>query len=330
MPTTTPRTASRRGGAHPARVRPFRPRSPSCGCGALPAGAVRLRPDPHTQGLVVGAACGPAGRHTGHLHHPRIAVLRGERPAGQRARLVFRAMVLHWATRVLVQSREDRGSCPSGICRATQASYVGNGIVMDRFVEPVHRRDPVRAAPWCHGQPAGAREGMRDFLALAACPGRKADFVHVGPSSTTRAMRSRRPRSPRPPIGARDLRRGRSTTSVPTWPRPTWWSSRPTARVSRGSPWRPRPWADRSWPTTSGACARSSIPALGLLAPRGDLGAHQVVELVADPERRADSARAATRVVDRFSEDHVVERLRTNYDLVAGHWRRVSTYRPCV
>ena len=57
--------------------------------------ALRFRPDPYAQAVVARTTGGPFEPHTVDLHNPRIAVLQGQRSAGQRCRLVFRALVLH-------------------------------------------------------------------------------------------------------------------------------------------------------------------------------------------------------------------------------------------
>ncbi len=139
--------------------------------------ALRLRADPHPQGVVPRPAGGQAGRQPGHLHHPRRAVLRGQRPGGQHPRLVLRAVVLPWADRVLVQSREDEQGLPKvhGSVAVASWTYVGNGIVhgpvsgaggAGAAVGPTDRDD---------GQPAGAGEGVRRLPGpgrVAGRPGR--------------------------------------------------------------------------------------------------------------------------------------------------------------
>ena len=79
-----------------------------------------------------------------------------------------------WATRVVVQSREDEIVLPKvRICSAKKLSLVGNGIATAHFaarVEPATLPGPRprrERGPACrrgtggpHGQPAGAREGL--------------------------------------------------------------------------------------------------------------------------------------------------------------------------
>lgn len=62
-------------------------------------------------------------------------------------------------------------------------------------------------------------------------------------------------------------------------------------------------------------------PGLGLLVPRGDLPAlTTLVEgLLKDPERCVDLGDRGRRwVVDRFSEDDVIDRLDATYEAMAG------------
>ena len=87
-----------------------------------------------------------------------------------------------WASEVLVQSREDETVLPGArICPARKIRYVGNGIVLERFLEPV---EPALHSP----RPIVLmvsrlvrEKGCTDFLELAAELGDRAEFVHVGP-----------------------------------------------------------------------------------------------------------------------------------------------------
>ncbi len=57
-------------------------------------------------------------------------------------------------------------------------------------------------------------------------------------------------------------------------------------------------------------------PGLGLLAPRGDVAAlcEVVASLIDDPDRCEELGKLCReRVVERFSEDQVIERLRSFY-----------------
>ena len=87
-----------------------------------------------------------------------------------------------WADRVLVQSTEDEQVLPKvRICPADKLTYLGNGIVMERFtaaVAPVLSSDrPVVVMV----SRLVREKGCADFLALASALSGKADFVHVGP-----------------------------------------------------------------------------------------------------------------------------------------------------
>ena len=87
-----------------------------------------------------------------------------------------------WADRVLVQSREDELVLPARrICPRRKLEYLGNGIVMDRFLAPVspalHSDRPIvmMVSRLVH------EKGCADFLGIAASLAGRADFVHVGP-----------------------------------------------------------------------------------------------------------------------------------------------------
>lgn len=86
-----------------------------------------------------------------------------------------------WASAVLVQSREDEAVLPGvHLCPDHKVHYVGNGIVMSRFLSPV---EPalVSALPIVLMVSRLVREkGVYDFIDLAGRLSGKADFVHIG------------------------------------------------------------------------------------------------------------------------------------------------------
>ena len=93
----------------------------------------------------------PAARLAGT---PALYTIHGALYFGDNSRMAnvlgwcFERWCCTWADRVLVQSREDESALPAaGICRRGKLDYVGNGIVMDRFLatggaRPVSRTDP--------------------------------------------------------------------------------------------------------------------------------------------------------------------------------------------
>ncbi len=172
----------RRGHPHPKGVRAVRIQPPSRLNRVLSSPAVRLRPDSYTQGIVSGPCSRPAGGQPGRLHHPRSARIRGKQSEGKPPGLVFRTLVLPWANRVLVQSQKTNRSAGGRICSRDKMAYIGNGIVMERFLAPI--------APSMHSNlpivmmvsRLVTEKGCTDFLGLARSLRGQADFVHVGPS----------------------------------------------------------------------------------------------------------------------------------------------------
>ena len=188
------RRPARRGGGrghpHPPRVRPVRRRllRPVVALPAAPA--VRLRADPHPEGLVPRTPGGPAGRQPGHLHHPRSACTSRATAgwptswAGASNGGAARGPTGSWSR----AARTNRPCPRSGSAAVASWRFVGNGIVMDRFLAPVAPALHVGPPHRDDGRPAGPGEGVRRLPG----PGRVA--VRAGPtscmsarSSTTRA-----------------------------------------------------------------------------------------------------------------------------------------------
>ncbi len=227
-----------------------------------------------------------------------------------------------WADRVLVQSREDEQALPKvGICRRGKLDFVGNGIVLDRFLAPVPpslRSD--RPIVMMVGRLV-REKGCADFLAMAASLSDRADFVHVGPfehdqrdalteEEVATATGSRTVRF----IGeVDDVRPYLASATVVALP--SYREGIPRVAMEAAA-------MGRVVAAYDIRGMREVIdPSLGLLVPRGDRRALTgVVEnLIADPARCAElGARARSWVVERFSEDGVVERLRTTYRTVCG------------
>jgi glycosyltransferase involved in cell wall biosynthesis len=225
-----------------------------------------------------------------------------------------------WAHRVLVQSTEDERVLPAvRICSADKLSYLGNGIVMERFstsVAPALSSD----RPLVVMVSRLVREkGCADFLTLAAALAGKADFIHVGPfehdqsdalteAEVAEASASGTVRF----IGAVDDVRP-YLASADLVLLPSYREGIPRVAMEAAAMGRPVAGYDIRG-------MREVIdPAFGLLAPRGDLAALTTVveDLLGDPGRRAElGERCRGRVVARFSEDGVIERLTEVYDTV--------------
>jgi glycosyltransferase involved in cell wall biosynthesis len=232
---------------------------------------------------------------------------------------VFERWCCAWAARVLVQSREDADVLPRArICPRAKIVYIGNGIDLARFPSAPH---PALSAPG--RQPVilmvsrlVAEKGCRDFFRVARALQGNAQFVHVGPReadqhdaipdeemedlSSAGFVRFTGPVDDvRPHLAAADLvllpshREG-----IPRVAMESAATGRPVVAYDvRG--------------------VREVIPPeLGLLVPRGDVGAltRLVDDLTRSTERLPALGRACQEwVVANFSEDDVVERLRRLY-----------------
>ena len=227
-----------------------------------------------------------------------------------------------WAHRVVVQSTEDERVLPAvRICPPAKLSYLGNGIVLDRFAASV---TPALSSdrPLVVMVSRLVREkGCADFLALASSLAGKADFVHVGPfehdqsdalteaevaeASTAGTVRFLGPVDDvRPYLASADL------VVLPSYR-----EGIPRVAMEAAAMGRPVAGYDIRG-------MREVIdPATGLLAPRGDLAAlTSVVErLLGDPAGRAELGdRCRARVAARFSEDGVIDRLTDLYEAVGA------------
>lgn len=223
-----------------------------------------------------------------------------------------------WAHRVLVQSAEDERVLPAvRICPAGKLSYLGNGIVMDRFTATVTPALSSERPLVVMVSRLVKEKGCADFLALASALAGKADFVHVGPfehdqsdalteAEVAEASAAGTVRF----IGAVDDVRP-YLASADLVVLPSYREGIPRVAMEAAAMGRPVAGYDIRG-------MREVIdPASGLLAPRGDLAAltSVVEDLLGDPSRRAElGERCHTRVASRFSEAGVVERLVEVYD----------------
>ncbi len=247
---------------------------------------------------------------------------------GRRANLLgwlFERWCCSWATEVLVQSREDEAALPEArICPRRKLTYVGNGIALDRFVTPPPAALRTERPVVLMVSRLVLEKGCADFIELAASLAGQADFVHVGPSEHDQSdalpedeIRSASDRGIVTFVGpVDDVRPYLASADLVVLP--SYREGIPRVAMEAAAMGRPvvaydirgvREVVDRG---------------LGLLAPRGDrLGLIGVVErLLKDPDRRTELGDLCRRrVVERFSEDLVVERLRASYNMVAERGR---------
>ena len=167
-------------------------------------------------------------------------------------------------------------------------------------------------------------KGCGDFLALAGSLSGRADFVHVGPSEHDQSdalpedeIRSATDRGIVTFLGpVSDVRPYLASADVVVLP--SYREGIPRVAMEAAAMGRPVVAYDIRG-------VREVVdPGLGLLAPRGDrIGLTAVVEgLLKDPDRRAELGELSRQwVVDRFSEDLVVERLRATYNSMGGEPR---------
>jgi glycosyltransferase involved in cell wall biosynthesis len=222
-----------------------------------------------------------------------------------------------WAHRVLVQSREDEAVLPRvGICRRGKLGYVGNGIVMDRFLAPV---EPILRSerPIVVMISRLVREkGCADFLAMAEALSGQADFVHVGPiehdqsdALSDEEVAAAAEAGTVEFVGAvSDVRPYLASATIVVLP--SYREGIPRAAMEASAMGRPVAAYDIRG-------VREVVdPRLGLLVPRGDLPAliTLVEGLLTHPARCADLGDRSRRwVVERFSEDDVIGRLEVVY-----------------
>jgi glycosyltransferase involved in cell wall biosynthesis len=222
-----------------------------------------------------------------------------------------------WANTVLVQSKEDQTVLPQAhICSHRKVRYVGNGIVIDRFLVPVEQAlDSARPVVLMVSRLV-REKGIDDFIDLAVRLAGKAEFVHVGWFDHDRrdALSERDVASVSATGAVRflggvdDVRPYLASATLVVLP-----SYREgISRVSMEA-------ATMGLPVVGYDIrgVREVIdPHLGLLAPCGDLNALTgiVGDLIQDPERCDElGQRCRQRVMERFSEELVIERLRCLY-----------------
>ena len=228
---------------------------------------------------------------------------------------IFERWCCQWAVRVLVQSREDERVLPAvRICPTRKVTYVGNGVVMGRFLDPVA---PVLRSdrPIVMMVSRLVREkGCADFLSIAESLAGRAEFVHVGPtehdqSDALTEEEVDAARSYVQFVGAvEDVRPFLASADVVVLP--SYREGIPRAVIEASVMGRPVAAYDIRG-------VREVVdPASGLLAPRGDRAALAgIIEGLLDDPVRAEAlgARGRARVVEHFDEDRVIERLDAVY-----------------
>jgi glycosyltransferase involved in cell wall biosynthesis len=234
---------------------------------------------------------------------------------------IFEKWCCAWANLVLVQSHEDQQVLPKvGICSSRKIRYVGNGVVLDRFSEPVEPA-MTRALPVVVMISRLVKEkGCADFLYLANRLSGRAEFVHVGPSEPDQsdALSEEEIRAASSDVtfvgGTDDVRPYLSAADIVVLP--SYREGIPRVAMEAAAAGRPVVAYDIRG-------VREVIdPASGLLVKRGDKSAlvSCVASLLEDPGRRKELGLVCRdHVLAEFSEDEVIERLRRVYDhLEAG------------
>lgn len=241
---------------------------------------------------------------------------RGNRATTNLAGWLFERWCCTWAHDVLLQSKEDLEALPRArICPRRKLHYIGNGIVVDRFTEPV---EPAFRSPRTVVLMVSRlvrEKGCADFVSLAEQLGQQVDFVHVGPAEpdqsdalTDEEVQRGRDAGIRFVGPVDDVRPYLAAADIVVLP--SYREGIPRAAMEAAASGKPVAAYDVRG-------VREVIdPELGLLAGRGDVEALAgiVKRLAGDPERREELGRLCSeRVARGFSEHAVVERLRAFY-----------------
>jgi glycosyltransferase involved in cell wall biosynthesis len=233
---------------------------------------------------------------------------------------VFERWCCTWANLVLVQSREDEHVLPEvHICPADKVRYIGNGIVMDRFLESVSPAIESTRPIVVMVSRLVREKGCEDFLEVARRLEGAADFVHVGPAEADQsdaidaaelAAAARYVNF----VGAvDDIRPYLAAADVVL--QPSYREGIPRVVMEASASGTPVVAYDVRG-------VREVVDAtIGTLAPRGDVDAlaKTLRGLLDDKDRRIAVGQAARqRVRELFAEDGVIERLRTVYGELAA------------
>ena len=241
---------------------------------------------------------------------------------GNIAGWLFEKWCCAWADEVLVQSREDESVLPRvRICRRSKIRYLGNGVVLDHFLQRVEpERGLQDSKPVVLMVSRLVKEkGCSDFFELAAALADRARFVHVGPVETDQSdaisadERSRAEKNVTFIGAAEDIRPYLAAADIVV--QPSYREGIPRVVMEASAACRPVVAYDVRG-------VREVIdPQSGLLVTRGDTEAlvRVVADLLSDPERAAKlGEQCRERAVERFSEEAVIERLRTFYGELAS------------
>jgi glycosyltransferase involved in cell wall biosynthesis len=245
---------------------------------------------------------------------------RGNGPARNLPAWFFERWCCSWADAVALQSREDvRAMARVRICPARKLNYVGNGIAVDHFLEPVAPAiDEAPDAPPVVLMVSRLvkHKGCVDFFAVARSLKGKARFVHVGPFEEDQADRIRpeevealRAEGVVEFIGmSDDVRPWVASAALVVLP--SYQEGIPRAAMEAALMGKPVVAYDIRG-------VREVIqPETGLLVHKGDVTAltDTVAGLLVDRDRRAALGRACSdHVLANFDEAYVVGRLRALY-----------------
>ena len=233
---------------------------------------------------------------------------------------LFERWCCAWADVVLLQSREDEAVLPRArICPGHKLRFVGNGVVLERFLDvPPAASDGGRPVVLMVSRLV-REKGCDDFVHLARLLEGQASFVHVGPreddqSDALSALDVAAASDAVTFVGAVDDVRP-YLASADLVVLPSFREGIPRAAMEAAAAGRPVVAYDVRG-------VREVIdPGSGLLVPRGDRAALALVveRLLGDPDRRsALGAECRSRVVERFSESDVIDRLRRTYAELVG------------
>lgn len=228
----------------------------------------------------------------------------------------FERWCCSWATGVLLQSREDMATLPrAGISAAGKMRYVGNGIILERFLEPVAPAMESDRPIVVMVSRLVREKGCVDFIELARRLGHRAEFVHVGPNEHDQSdalsdeeVAAATAAGVRFLGGVDDVRPYLTSATIVVLP--SYREGIPRVAMEAAATGRPVAAYDIRG-------VREVIdPAFGLLARRGDVGALAGIidGLLDDPDGCVELGRLCrTRVTEKFSEAGVIDRLRAVY-----------------
>jgi glycosyltransferase involved in cell wall biosynthesis len=228
---------------------------------------------------------------------------------------MFEKWCCSWANLVLLQSREDEQVLPRArICSSNKVRYVGNGVILDHFAEPVEPAIDSVLPIVVMVSRLVKEKGCADFIGLAEALSGRAKFVHVGPTESDQsdaisAEEISKASAYMDFVGSKsDIRPYLAAADLVVLP--SYREGIPRVAMEAAAAGRPVVGYDVRG-------VREVIdPRSGLLVKRGDTAALRatVEALIEQPTRRkelGDSCRS--RVMEMFSEDGVMQRLRSVY-----------------